>query len=158
MLAPMLKCLGTLAVLAAAACSPNGGSITTSLHGVTYRFPKEDLNTVLLPPEGRTYVRLEPREANFHLVLDEWAHHASPHGPHIPRISRLSDNRFRDVTLVASPGGPVVCKRGPQPYFNCGIRIEHGPVKWGVLFDKSEIGRAEQIRVQAGAAIRGYQV
>jgi hypothetical protein len=137
--------------------SDDGRYISASRHGIAYQFPKKEVTAAVTPPDGRLFVRLEPQGANFHLILDEWADLPSRHGPEVPRISRLSDNRFGKFRLVQAEGGPVVCDLGPQPHFNCGILVLDGPVKWGVLFDKDQVKEVAQIRLQAKAAIQTYR-
>lgn len=149
-----------LAFATIVACNFGGANMkskTVSLHGVTYRFPNEHISAAVIPPEGRLYVHLAPPGAIFVLVLDEWGDRPSPHGPGIPRISRLSDNRFGKFTAIQTPDGTVVCDQGPQPRFNCGILLKDGPVNWAVLFDKEQINKAPEIRAQAVSIIRTYR-
>jgi hypothetical protein len=150
----------TLLLLGLAACnssSGESGALTISRHGITYQFPKRDLNAVVIPPDGRLFVRLEPPGTKFHLILDDWSDRPSNHGPAIPRISRLSDNRFGKFSLVQAEGGPLVCDQGPQPHYNCGFLITDGPNRWAVLFDRDQMPRAGKIRAGAQAAIRAYR-
>jgi hypothetical protein len=127
-----------------------------TFHGVTYDFPKEHVSTSVIPPEGRLFVRLSPPNANFHLILDQWGDQPSDQGPDFPRISRLND-AFGKYSLISSTAGPIVCSLGPEPHFNCGIQVEDGPVKWGVLFDKKYVSEAPQIRAQATSLIKSYR-
>jgi hypothetical protein len=131
--------------------------LKVSFHGISYEFPRSHIEAAVVPPDGHLYVRLEPTGTNFHLVLDEWIDLPSPHGPSVPRISRLSDNRFGKFAVTPSRDGPIVCDRGPQPHFNCGILVADGPVKWSVLFDRAYVAQASQIRTRAIAAIRSYR-
>lgn len=130
---------------------------SVSFHGVTYKFPKEHITAATYRPENHLYVRLAPPHVNFHLVLDEWSDRPSPHGPEFPRISRLSDNRFKNLAIIPSAIGPVVCDQGPQPHFSCGIQIEDGPVKWSILFDRESLGQASEIRRKATSLIQSYR-
>lgn len=147
--------------LAVAACNfPNGSKpdLKVSHHGVTYQFPQRHVSAKVIPPEGRLYVHLAPPEANFHLILDVWADRPSPHGPEVPRLSRLSDNRFRELQVIQAPGGPVVCDLGPQPHLNCGIEVKDGRVKWAILFDKDQLRNVGQLRYNAERLIGSYRV
>lgn len=126
-----------------------------TLRGVSYEFPKSHIKAAVIPPEGRLYVRLEPPGANFHMILDEWNDRPSEQ-PNVPRISRLTD-RFGEFDVISSVNGPIVCDRGPQPHFNCGILVEDGPLKWGVLFDKKYVDQVSDIRLEAISFIRSYR-
>ena len=113
---------------------------------------------VMPPKEGsHLYVRLEPPGADYHLILDEFSHYrGNKLGPDVPTISRLND-RFGTFSVTQTAHGPVICMMGPQPHYNCGFRLNDGPVRWGVLFDKTQLGQVERIRMQAQTAIRSYR-
>lgn len=150
--------LAALIVLMAGACDRHDAAMkvrTASLHGTTYQFPQGHISAAVFPPDGRLFVRLTPPGEVFDLVLDEWGDRPTGH-PGIPIISRLTD-RFGEFDVNPSEGGPVVCSRGAQPHYNCGIQISDGPVKWGVLFDKKYVPEAREIRTRATAVIQGYR-
>lgn len=127
-----------------------------TLHGVTYQVPRSEIVAAVFPPDGRLQVRLEPPDAAFHLILDEWNDLPSHQGSDIPRISKLNDVRFQEFSVTRLPSGPVVCTER-QPRFNCGLSINDGPVTWSVLFDKENLSRSEEIRTQAVALIQSYR-
>jgi hypothetical protein len=141
--------------LASFGCTPTTPK-RASLHGINYQFPSRDIKAAVFPPGSRLFVRLAPAGADFHLILDEWSDLPSYQGPDVPRISRLNDVRFQEFAVTRLPSGPVVCT-DRQPHFNCGLRIEDGPVKWSVLFDRKSLDRADEVRRQAEAAIKGYR-
>jgi hypothetical protein len=129
------------------------------VRGVSYTIPKDQIVAGSWDTPRGVFVRSAPPGTEFHLVLDAFSPYLpSAHGPNIPRISRLSDNRFRKFYVVESASGPVVCEDGPQPHYNCGIEILDGPVRWGVLFDKSKVPQADQIRAAAKSIISSYRV
>jgi hypothetical protein len=149
------------AALAVAGCNfPNGSEpdLIVSHHGVTYQFPQKHVSAKVIPPDGRLFVHLAPPETKFHLILDVWADRPSPHGPDVPRLSRLSDNRFNEIRVIHAAGGPVVCDLGPQPHLNCGIEIRDERVKWAVLFDKEQLKNVRQLRHNAERVIGSYRL
>ena len=151
----------SLAALVLGACSPSQPDPQPlSVRGVTYQVPKRDIAAMGLPPKdgSHLYVRVAPPGADYRLVLDEMSHYLPNNlGPNVPTVSRLNDNRFGKFTVAQATFGPVICSTGPQPHFNCGFRLQDGPVRWGVLFDKDRLGQAERIRTDAQAAVRSYR-
>jgi hypothetical protein len=128
-----------------------------SLHGVSYRFPQRDIESFVSETQGTLFARLRGRGSDFDLILDELSHYApNKQGGKIPTISRLNDNRFAAFQVMNDPDGPVICGDA-MPHFNCGFRIDDGPVRWSVLFDRGRLGQVKRIRAQAEAAIRSYR-
>lgn len=78
---------------------------SVTLHGIAYEFPKEHIFTMVIPPEGRLFVRLASPYENFHMILDEWGDRPSHHGPSVPTISHLTDNRFGKFVVIEHPDG-----------------------------------------------------
>ena len=129
------------------------------VRGVSYSIPRDQIIAASLKSQRGVYVRTAPPNTKFHLILDAFSPYLpSDHGPNIPRISRLSDNMFRKFYTVDSGGVTVVCQDGPQPHYNCGVEILDGPVRWGVLFDKSQVPQAAQIRSAATTVISSYRI
>jgi hypothetical protein len=131
-----------------------------SLRGVEYRIPRHDISGLVMPPKDGSalFVRLEPPKADYHLVLDEFSHYLpNKLGPDIPTISRLNDNRFGTFTVTQTKVGPVICQIHHYPHFNCGFRLDDGPVRWSVLFDKERLLQVERIRSEAEAAVHSYR-
>jgi hypothetical protein len=148
-----------VANLASIGCSRRPDPQPISLRGVSYEFPQRDIDAMSLPhgPKETLFVRLHPPLADYHLILDELSHYAANNqGSGVPTISRLNDNRFGKFAVTNGPRGLIICSTGPQPYFNCGFRVDDGPVRWSVLFDRKRLWQAERIHAQGRAAIRSY--
>jgi hypothetical protein len=130
-----------------------------TVRGVTYQIPSSEIVASTQPPSQVLFIRIEPLGKHFHLILDSfhpYLHYKLP--PGTPAISRLSDNLFGHFsTFKSRSGGVVVRSDGPELYFNCGIEVEDGPVKWGVLFDRRYVPEADEIRAQSKALIQSYK-
>ena len=126
--------------------------------GVTYEIPKNEVASAALTPRNMLFVLVRPPRGNTLLSLDAFKPYLSNKlGTDVPTISGLNDNRFGTFKVIKAAGGPVICSLGPEPHYNCGLSINDGPVKWGVLFDKAQVASAQSIRRQAQAAIDRYR-
>jgi hypothetical protein len=125
--------------------------------GVTYDFPAEDIEAYTSRSEGTLFVILAPQGEHFHLIIDELTNNVrNKQGADVPTISRLNSNRFEHFNVYATPEGKVICG-GRMPYFNCGLQVLDGGVKWSILFDKAYLSNASEIRAKATALINSYR-
>ena len=151
-----IRCVAAGLLSLSAACSQREPTSVT-VRGMSYQFPREHVSASAVEQSGMIFVRIAPPGAKFHLVLDAFSPYLPPVKPDLPRISRLSDNRFDQYEVVGSAEVPVICSLGPRPHYNCGLSVDDGPVKWGVLFDRDQVERAGDIRQEATSAIRRYR-
>ena len=144
------------ASLASMGCSRRPDPQPVSLRGVSYEFPRGDIESYNSESEGTLFVRLRSPGSDFDLILDELSHYAANNqGSGVPTISRVNSNLFATFQVINSPVGLVICG-GDMPHFNCGFRINDGPVRWSVIFDRDRLPQVKRMRAQAEAAIRSY--
>jgi hypothetical protein len=94
----------------------------------------------------------------FHLILDgSHPYKSNKQGPEVPTVSTISDNRYATVDVLGPAGSTVVCKRLEAPHFTCGLEVVDDGVRWGVLFDRTDLPQAARMKAQATAAIASYR-
>lgn len=121
----------------------------TEVGGATYEFPREHVRSSVSEPHQ--FVRVSDPATGYELVFDSRiAGERHPTG--YPIVFSVTDGprgASRNLKFIASDAGRVVCRSAPDPYGGCGLRIEDGDVQWSLLFPKSRLPEARQLREQA---------
>lgn len=135
------------------------GNRNVTVRGTTYHLPDNQIVAATNSSSQIVFVRLAPPGANFHLVIDSFHPYLKNKlGPEVPTISTLNDNMFGRFAKIQSENGAlVICSDGPEPYFNCGIEVLDGDVRWSVLFDRQQLPLADEIRKRATSLIQRYR-
>jgi hypothetical protein len=156
-----LKRATVVAALMIAACGAGGSKMPKTevvVRGVSYAIPKDQIRAAALSPPKMAFVHLKPPGEEFHLILDAFSpYFQNKLGPDVPTISRLNSNMFGHFEKISTNSGLVICSKGPELHFNCGLQIEDRGVKWGVLFDRQNLKDAELIRRKAELLITSYR-
>jgi hypothetical protein len=144
-----------------AACAGGGSKVSNTevtVRGVKYSIPKNHIRAAALTPANMTFVYIGPPGEKFHLVLDAFKPYLpNKSGFGVPTISRVNDNRFGEYEVVQIKSGVVVCTKVKKPHLDCGLEVDDHGVKWGVLFDKEDIGNSDSIRDRAKAFVLAYR-
>lgn len=136
-------------------CS-NVEPLTLDIDGVTYVIPRRHVVTTIMPGQGSLYVLAHDPGAVFQLIYSE-RHKISRNyqqgAPLVPHINNFPSEGFEQFDY---PSGKTVC-RLEVPHWNCGLRIDDGPVPWSVIFDRDQVPNSEAIRNAAVAQLAAYR-
>ena len=123
---------------------------------VTYTFPSNRVQRFTEPGDGSPFARVRPGGQLFDLIYSERAkHRRNWQGGGSPLITSVNDHRSRHFERFNFDGFVVVC-RAEQPYYSCGMHLEHRGIPWTVVFNRDQLADAEAIRTSAIAALQKY--
>lgn len=126
---------------------------TVSIPKLPYRFPKEDVEGLIQPNNGRSYVRLQPIGSDFILIFDSrrevWE---TRKGGLI--VSGINQS-LSDYNILNVGGLEVVCV--DAPFFNCGTLIDDGEFQWSVLFSRDALPKADEVKRAAQSKLSAYR-
>lgn len=146
---PILAALTASAILAG--CSKMDTKKLT-LHGVSYEFPKEDVEGIV-HDQGHTFVRIRPSNQEFQLILNTRSDRRQRETDALV-ISGVSDQlgTFEDVQ---TPVGTVLCK--DVPHWGCGFEVFDQGIRWSVIFDRDHIDEVERFKATASSLLQSYR-
>lgn len=124
----------------------------------TYSFPRNVVNSYLLPPDGPAYVMLKPSDDIFiaiHSARRDMA--AARYGSRELLIYGINDIAPGTLVVQNFASGPTICDTTKRAR-HCGFLVDHNGVKWSILFSQDHLRESEAIRVRAKQLLDGFRV
>jgi hypothetical protein len=124
---------------------------------VTYSLPSDHVEAFTKPGEGQPYVRLRPPKSPYDLIYSARAtYRTNWTGKDTPLVTSVNDHMSPSFEHFKFPGGLTVC-RSDQPYYSCGLQIDHRGVTWSIVFSRDEVPNSDAIRTAAARILETYR-